>query len=543
VAESLGTATLELEGDLSGLERDLATARSKTTAEGKKASAGFGATFASGIRKATVPAIAAIGALAVGAKRTIDSASNLAEAQSAVNTTFGKSADIINEYASSAEDSFSKVDFLGAAKTFAVFGKAAGATGEDLAHFSSKLVFAAQDMASFHNADPSEVLENLRAGLAGETEPLRKYGILMTEAALKEFAWKDGITERGKEMTEEEKVLARRRFILANLGDAQGDYARTADSAANVERRQAANLEDTSAKIGQGLMPAYQGLQAVLLAVTDFMSRHAEAVRIVAGVLVVLAAGVLIVRGAMAAWRAAVVVATAVQWAWNAALTANPIGLIILALVALGVALVVAYKKSERFRAVVTAAINFVKRHWKLLLAAIPLIGPILALVVSKWDTLKSKVSAAVDRIKAVVTTLKSVVARMFNAMAGPIDRVVNAIRSIAGAVSYAIGVVRGLASDILSIFPSDPTPGFDVPGVPYFDSGGVMPGPRGVHRLALVAGGETILPTHKRGFGGVGASVTFNFPRYSGNRRELIADIKRGLEEHRRQHGGGDPW
>lgn len=35
------------------------------------------------------------------------------------------------------------------------------------------------------------------------------------------------------------------------------------------------------------------------------------------------------------------------------------------------------------------------------------------------------------------------------------------------------------------------------IPGT--FDAGGVMPGPKGVHNLAWVAGGETILPTHKQ--------------------------------------------
>lgn len=40
------------------------------------------------------------------------------------------------------------------------------------------------------------------------------------------------------------------------------------------------------------------------------------------------------------------------------------------------------------------------------------------------------------------------------------------------------------------------------------FDDGGVMPGPRGQHSLAWVAGGETILPTHKMDFDSALAAV-----------------------------------
>lgn len=47
-------------------------------------------------------------------------------------------------------------------------------------------------------------------------------------------------------------------------------------------------------------------------------------------------------------------------------------------------------------------------------------------------------------------------------------------------------------------IAPINPSTGGQYTVVPKFDGGGVMPGPRGQHSLALVAGGETILPTHK---------------------------------------------
>lgn len=54
--------------------------------------------------------------------------------------------------------------------------------------------------------------------------------------------------------------------------------------------------------------------------------------------------------------RVATIAWTAVQWLLNVAMTANPIGLIILAIVALVAVIVIAYKKSDTFRAIVQGA-------------------------------------------------------------------------------------------------------------------------------------------------------------------------------------------
>ena len=47
------------------------------------------------------------------------------------------------------------------------------------AEMSKQLVELAADMASFNNASPEETLDALRSGLAGETEPLRKFGVFL----------------------------------------------------------------------------------------------------------------------------------------------------------------------------------------------------------------------------------------------------------------------------------------------------------------------------------------------------------------------------
>lgn len=69
-------------------------------------------------------------------------------------------------------------------------------------------------------------------------------------------------------------------------------------------------------------------------------------------------------KAALLASTVATGLATAAQWAFNVALTANPIGLVIVAIAALVAGLVIAYKKSEAFRAVVNAVWATIKSAW-----------------------------------------------------------------------------------------------------------------------------------------------------------------------------------
>lgn len=566
MAEELGTASLGLEADPSQLERDLNAVKAKAASTGK----GAGAAFSSNVKSAALPAAVALGAVVVGAHKVIGSASDLNEAVSAADTTFGKAATSVQKWSQNQEDAFSRVDYLSAAKTFAVFGQAADLNGDALTGFSKHLVDAAGDLASFHNVDPTQVLDDLRSGLTGETEPLRKYGILLNEASLNEFAWSNGIAKRGKDLTEQQKIMARQGFILQHLGAAEGDYKRTADSAANTERRQAANQEDLQAGIGKGLLPVYQSLQSVLLKVTTLMGEHTTAVTVVAGVIAGLAVAVLATNAAIKVYEVWTKLATAATWLWNIALRANPIVLIITLLVALGIALVVLWKKSETFRTIVIgvwdavrgavvafvdfftttlpnafrSVLNWLRAHWPIIATIIS--GPFAPLVLLATDAfgIRSKLigamsallGAAKDKAKAIGSGIKD---GIVNAVSGLGSALAGIIR---GAINGWVTILRGFGFSFGGFDPPGPgsIPGFDFhpfAGLPYLDRGGIMPGPLGVHRLAWVAGGETVLPTH-RGAPGRGATIAI----LEGDRETIswLRSISAGWSS---DNGGRSPW
>jgi len=210
-------------------------------------------------KKAALGIAAATAGAAVIAKGLIDSASDLEEVSAKTSVIFGDANDEVTKFAEGAAKTLgqSKTAALTAASTFGVFGKAAGLTGKDLGTFSTDLVSLASDMASFANTSPEEAAEALGAALRGEAEPIRKYGVMLDDAALKAEALAMGIYDGKGPLTTQQKVLAAQAAIFKQTSDAQGDFARTSDGVANQQRILAAEFENVKASLGKALIPAF----------------------------------------------------------------------------------------------------------------------------------------------------------------------------------------------------------------------------------------------------------------------------------------------
>ena len=214
---------------------------------------------------------AAAGALAIKiGKEAIGAASDLSEEISKAGVVFGDGAEQINEWASTAATAFgqSRIQATAAASTFAIFGKSAGLTGEELVDFSKGFTELASDLASFNNTDPEDAIQALGAALRGEAEPIRRYGILLDDATLRQKALELGIVETTKQaLTPQQRVLAAQAAILSQVGDATGDFARTSDGLANSQRILKANLEDVKTTIGAALLPVAQEFSGWLVGI------------------------------------------------------------------------------------------------------------------------------------------------------------------------------------------------------------------------------------------------------------------------------------
>jgi hypothetical protein len=230
--------------------------------------------FGDKIRKfGKIAAVAFAAAGAVAVKFGIDavkSASDLAETVAKTGEIFGDSASDIEAFAETSAKALgqTKQQALDAASTFAVFGKSAGLAGDDLVKFSTDFTGLASDLASFNNTSPEEAITAIGSALRGEAEPLRRYGVLLDDASLRQEALALGIVNTTKSaLTPQQKVLAAQALIYKQTADAQGDFARTSDGLANQQRILTAQLENVKATIGTALLP-------IVLEITTFFATY-----------------------------------------------------------------------------------------------------------------------------------------------------------------------------------------------------------------------------------------------------------------------------
>jgi hypothetical protein len=260
--------TILLQADTTGLGKGLADAQTKLQK--------FGGQLEQLSRKATL----VFAGVAAAGYKVVQSASDLNESISKSNVIFGSSAKAIQGWAATADQALglSQTAALEAAGNFAILGQSAGLTGVELNTFSVDLTTLAADLASFNNTTTDEAITALAAGLRGESEPLRRFGVLLSESAVQAKAMELGLAATVKELTDQDKVLARNALILEQTTIQQGDFARTADGAANQQRILAAEITNSKAAIGEGLLPAYRDLLAQLIKVVEYFGKNSDAI-------------------------------------------------------------------------------------------------------------------------------------------------------------------------------------------------------------------------------------------------------------------------
>lgn len=260
------TLELKLVGNAKQLNSTLSATEKKVGGFGEKLTA-----FGTKAAKAFAVGAAAAGAFAI--KLSVDAikaASDLNEEVSKSRVIFGDAAAAVEEFAGQAARTLgqSKTQALAAAANFGIFGKSAGLSGPALSEFSTRLVTLASDLASFNNASPEETIFAIGAALRGESEPIRRYGVLLNDATLKARAMEMGLYDGVGALDQQAKVLAAYQEVLAQTGDAQGDFARTADGLANQQRILAATYDDLKAKLGDALLPVANDFLAWILDLT-----------------------------------------------------------------------------------------------------------------------------------------------------------------------------------------------------------------------------------------------------------------------------------
>lgn len=226
-----------------------------------------------GIAKKAGAALAsafAVKKLADFGRQCLELGSDLQEVQNVVDVTFTTMADKVDSFAKKAAVSAGLSETMAKqyVGTFGAMAKSFGFAEEDAYQMSTALTQLSGDVASFYNISQDEAYTKLKSVFTGETETLKDLGVVMTQAALDQYALSKGIGKTTQQMTEQEKVALRYRFVMDQLSSASGDFIRTSDGWANQVRILKLQFDSLKATVGQGLInlftPAIKGINALL---------------------------------------------------------------------------------------------------------------------------------------------------------------------------------------------------------------------------------------------------------------------------------------
>ena len=167
-------------------------------------------------------------------------------------------ADEVEKFANSAIQNFgmSALTAKRMASTFMSMANGMGLAAKDGKNMSLQLTALAGDMASFYNVEQDVAQTALNSIFTGETESLKKFGIVLTEANLNAFALSRGITKSYNAMSQAEKVALRYQYVLKATANAQGDFVRTSGSWANQVRILKEQWSQLIGILGKGLIAA-----------------------------------------------------------------------------------------------------------------------------------------------------------------------------------------------------------------------------------------------------------------------------------------------
>jgi len=395
---------------------------------------------------ATAAAAAGAAVLAFG-KKGLDLASDLEEVENVVDTTFGDQGSAkIDKWAKDAAEQFGLAELQ--AKQFngtmGAMLKSMGLGQDDVLDMSQSISGLAGDFASFYNIASEDAFAKIRAGISGETEPLKQLGINMSVANLEAYALSQGIDTSYKSMTQAEQATLRYNYLMSVSADAQGDFARTSDSYANQQRIFSLEVQNLASSFGEKLLPAatealkllVDGIKnidpeifnniaetlsnmAVSMAETaiEIIPKIIEFVEFIMAngdqiIAVILGIGagmvawnvVAIIQGVIASiktWQAATQGMTVAQRALNLVMAANPIGIVITVVAALTAAIIYLWNTNEDFRRSVIAA----------------------------WENVKNAVSQAILSMQAKIAEIKNSILDLWENAVQAVDDAIQAIK------------------------------------------------------------------------------------------------------------------
>jgi len=267
MAGNFGKVNVSIAASTGGLSRGLSDAQKQMRGfQGSIRRIDFAATFtAASIAMRSV--VSGVQSLTRAMRGAVDAAVSLGEETSKSAVIFGGSSSAVAQFARTASAiGISQQAALRASGTFGNLFRAIGLSQDASAGFSVNMVELAADLASFNNTTVDDALMALGAGLRGEAEPLRRFGVLLDDATLRQNAMSLGLTRTLREaLTPAQKAQAAYNAILRQTSLAQGDFRRTSESLANQQRILEANFSNLNASLGEAFLPLFKSVTEAIV--------------------------------------------------------------------------------------------------------------------------------------------------------------------------------------------------------------------------------------------------------------------------------------
>ena len=231
---------------------------------GKTASGRFSSAFSAGFKQLVtgLAATFAVSKVVDYLRGTIDAASAANETMNRSSVIFGKNQQAMESWAQGAVRNFglTATGALDAASGFGDMFLQLGFAEDKAAAMSRTIVQMSADFGSFNDLKTEDVLERIAAGFRGEYDSLQLLIPNISAARVEQEALATTGKKSATALTAQEKAAATLAIVQKDGARAMGDFARTSDSAANVQKQTAAAAAELSIKIGQKLLPAYTAM-------------------------------------------------------------------------------------------------------------------------------------------------------------------------------------------------------------------------------------------------------------------------------------------
>ncbi|MBF7097575.1 phage tail tape measure protein [Alkalibacter mobilis] len=441
------------------------------------------------------------GAVAGGVKVT-DMASDLQETMSKTDVVFGENSKAVKDWSEESIENMglAQQTALDMVSTYGDMGTSMEIPTEKAAEMGMELTKRAADLSSFKNIKIDVANTALNAVYTGETESLKKLGVVMTQANLEQFALQKGMGKTYKEMTEAERVQLRYAYVMDKTNNAAGDFARTSDGYANSQRILQESLKQVGTELGQVLLPIMTTLVQRVTELVQWFSGLNEGTKaiVIAVIGVVAAIGPLLIIFGTLASSASHIITLITSLSGGAAGTTGLSGLStaftsllapVAAVIAIFAAVVLAikelWKNNEAFRNAITNAWEGIKDTlntiWKSIIKPIfetmkqvllgiwtngikPLwdnwvkfIGNITIRMTELWTAIKPIVDWFVKIFGPLITNVFNIVANVFGGMVTGVLNIAGVLlKSIGSIIGNVIGVFTDLIKFIKSVFTGD---------------------------------------------------------------------------------------